>query len=261
MEKTIMKIISRVTILIIAIAAFSAAAIAQGVIIDENATPIERIEPVWPADTTSMKAYAGRVSVFISLDNAGNVLSVDSVSGPGSLCASASRPDVDAVRNAARDAAAQTRFKPAMRDGVAVSSTRQLDYEFVPTGGAVEPAPVMSVKEKSTPPDYKGPVNTGTIPDAGSLKIISGGVLNGKAVSLPKPPYPPAARAVRAAGAVSVQILIMEDGSVFSAAPVSGHPLLRSVSQFAACGAQFAPTRLTGNPVKVSGVVTYNFVP
>jgi protein TonB len=92
-------------------------------------------------------------------------------------------------------------------------------------------------------------------------KTVSGGVLNGKATSLPKPAYPPAARAVRAGGSVSVQVLISESGSVISASAVSGHPLLRAAAESAARGAHFSPTLLSGQPVKVSGVITYNFVP
>jgi periplasmic protein TonB len=92
-------------------------------------------------------------------------------------------------------------------------------------------------------------------------KTVSGGVLNGKATSLPKPAYPPAAKAVRASGAVSVQVLISESGSVVSASAVSGHPLLRAAAVAAARGARFSPTLLSGQPVKVSGVITYNFVP
>jgi len=92
-------------------------------------------------------------------------------------------------------------------------------------------------------------------------KNISGGVLNGKAITLPRPPYPPAARAVRASGAVNVQVLIDEQGKVISASAVSGHPLLQAAAVAAARGAKFSPTVLSGQPVKVSGVITYNFVP
>jgi periplasmic protein TonB len=139
--------------------------------------------------------------------------------------------------------------------------------------------------ENAPPPDYRGAVNTtGTgindasptaaPPDNDSApppppaktpppvpKQISGGVLNGKATSLPKPAYPPAARAVRAAGPVSVQVLIDENGNVVSASAVSGNPLLRAAAVQAARGAKFSPTKLSGQPVKVSGVITYNFVP
>lgn len=90
---------------------------------------------------------------------------------------------------------------------------------------------------------------------------INGGVLNGKAVSFPKPAYPAAARAVRASGAVSVQVTVDEAGDVISASAVSGHPLLRQAAEEAARQAKFTPTTLSGQPVKITGVIVYNFVP
>jgi protein TonB len=89
---------------------------------------------------------------------------------------------------------------------------------------------------------------------------ISGGVLNGKAISLPKPAYPAIARTAHASGTVVVQVVIDENGSVISAHAVSGHPLLTAVAVAAARGARFSPTKLSGQPVKVTGVITYNFV-
>lgn len=91
-------------------------------------------------------------------------------------------------------------------------------------------------------------------------KIVSGGVLNGKAITLPKPPYPAAAKAVKASGTVVVQVVIDEQGNVVTATAVSGHPLLRAAAATAARGAKFSPTKLSGTPVKVSGVITYNFI-
>ena len=90
-------------------------------------------------------------------------------------------------------------------------------------------------------------------------KMISAGVLNGKAASLPKPQYPAAARAVKADGAVTVQVVTDASGKVVSAKAVSGHPLLRAAAEKAALGASFSPTMLSGQPVAVSGVITYNF--
>lgn len=92
------------------------------------------------------------------------------------------------------------------------------------------------------------------------VKIISGGVLNGKAISKPQPVYPPIARAARAQGTVTVQILVDEEGYVIAANAVSGHPLLQQAAVAAARQARFTPTFLEGQPVKVSGVITYNFV-
>ena len=92
-------------------------------------------------------------------------------------------------------------------------------------------------------------------------KPISGGVLNGKAIKLEKPEYPAAAMAVKASGTVSVQVLVSETGNIVSASAVSGHPLLRQAAEQAALASAFAPTTLSGQPVKVSGIIVYNFVP
>jgi TonB family protein len=91
------------------------------------------------------------------------------------------------------------------------------------------------------------------------LKPISGGVLNGKAVDLPVPVYPPAAKSSRASGTVVVEVVIDEAGKVLSAKATSGHVLLRQAAVEAAKGARFSPTLLSGQPVKVAGEINYNF--
>jgi protein TonB len=88
---------------------------------------------------------------------------------------------------------------------------------------------------------------------------ISGGVLNGKAISKPAPGYPAIAKAARASGTVTVQITVDESGRVVSATPVSGHPLLQQAAAGAVRNWRFTPTLLSGQPVKVTGVVTVNF--
>lgn len=92
-----------------------------------------------------------------------------------------------------------------------------------------------------------------------AAKPISQGVINGKALSMPKPSVPPTAKAVNASGAVSVQVTIDEAGNVISARAVSGHPLLRQTAEQAAMNAKFSPTTLSGQPIKVSGVIAYSF--
>ena len=89
---------------------------------------------------------------------------------------------------------------------------------------------------------------------------LKSGVLNGKALALPKPEYPELARAAHASGTVLVRVLIDEEGNVVEATALSGHPLLQAASVAAAREARFSPTRLSGQPVKVSGVIQYNFV-
>jgi protein TonB len=94
----------------------------------------------------------------------------------------------------------------------------------------------------------------------GETAPISGGVLNGKAIILPQPDYPLVALQAKAAGTVVVQVLVDETGNVISAHATSGHPLLQAAAVTAARQAKFAPTSLMGEPVKVTGVLSYNFV-
>lgn len=89
---------------------------------------------------------------------------------------------------------------------------------------------------------------------------IRGGVLNGRALSLPQPSYPAIARAAHASGSVVVEVLIDEAGCVQSARAMGGHPLLQQSSVQAARRACFSPTRLSGQPVKVTGTIAYNYV-
>jgi len=119
-----------------------------------------------------------------------------------------------------------------------------------------------------------GPVNGGGPPviDIGSPpppqppvhppapRVVTKGVITGLALVLPKPVYPAIARQLRVQGTVGVQVLIDETGRVVSAKAVSGNPSLMSAAQQAALGARFSPTMLGEQAVKVSGVITYNFV-
>lgn len=113
-------------------------------------------------------------------------------------------------------------------------------------------------KPTPTPPPKTPPPTPEKTPPP-PPKIVSGSVVNGKAVSLVKPPYPPIAKAVGAKGKVEVQVVIDEEGNVISASAISGHPLLQPAAVAAARASKFSPTLLSGIPVKVSGIVIYNF--
>jgi protein TonB len=112
-----------------------------------------------------------------------------------------------------------------------------------------QPAQVVTLEDQPPPPDPP------KLP-----KVISKGVITSQAVSLPKPLYPEIAKRMRVQGTVSVQVLVDETGRVISAKAVSGSPFLTIEAQKAALQARFSPARLGDQPVKVSGVITYNFV-
>jgi protein TonB len=165
--------------------------------------------------------------------------------------------DVAESRLPPKEVSAKASDVPPVRRGVTTvigssDSNAAAPMPAGPGAGTVVSAPAKINIAEEPPPPAPTPTPR-TAP-------ISGGVLNGKAISLPKPNYPPIARAAHASGTVVVQVLIDENGNVVSAKAVSGHPLLQAVAVSAARQARFSPTKLSGQPVKVTGVIQYNFV-
>lgn len=260
------------------ITAFSIVSTAQSGGDDITPAKIVSAPTVTIPEEAKRSGLGGKVNVQVKIRKDGTIDSVGGVSGPDWVCPAVTRADVIAIRNAAKAAAAETKFEPAMKKDKAVESTLYLTFSFpqrkierVVSAGTNAAGDTSKTQDRYT---VKGSPNSsvtgtdngktlaGNQPEgSGDTKLINGGVLNGKALSLPKPAYPPAARAVGASGAVSIQVLIDENGDIFSSEPVSGHPLLRSSARIAACGSKFSTTTLSGQPVKVMGVITYNFVP
>ncbi|HEV8140886.1 MAG TPA: energy transducer TonB [Pyrinomonadaceae bacterium] len=165
--------------------------------------------------------------------------------------------DVSRAELVPKEVSAKASDIPPVRKGVVTmvgSSNSNAIAPVAPgagTGNIISGTQKVDVAEAPPPPPPKP-----TPPKA----PISGGVLNGKAVRLVQPPYPAIARSAHAAGQVRVQITIDENGNVVSAAAVSGHPLLQGAAVAAARQSKFTPTKLSGMPVKVTGVIIYNFV-
>lgn len=150
--------------------------------------------------------------------------------------------------------AAETAEKPNPAEAPAVTAEGQKREAPAPGSEGTTDAPEVKPGEpRPNDPAAAAAAGQGRRP-------ISGGVLNGKAITLPQPVYPAEARAARAAGTVSVQITIDEYGNVVAARAVSGHPLLQAAAVNAALQARFSPTFLMGEAVKVTGVLVYTFV-
>jgi len=205
-----------------------------------NGKAVSLPKPVYPPEARAAK-LEGTVAIKVTIDEEGIVIEAEpqeqgstirTINADGETSVTDNTlPDpmlVDSALSAAREA----KFSPTKLSGQAVKVTGVIVYNFVASSVATK-----------------------------GMGGISGGVLNGKAIELPLPAYPPAAKAVRAGGAVSVQVTIDENGEVISASAVSGHPLLRAAATDAAKLAKFSPTQLEGKAVKVTGVLTYNFVP
>jgi protein TonB len=146
---------------------------------------------------------------------------------------------------------------PASKGGPA-----RTNYTGDPGGGTGEvTGPAVSGDGTMPPPTpaHVTPTPAPTPQHTGPVHLTST-VLTGKAITKPAPPYPPIAKAAGVQGSVTVQVLIDEQGHVLNAKATGGHPLLQLAAVQAAYKAVFSPTVLTGQPVKVTGVITYNFV-
>jgi protein TonB len=169
------------------------------------------------------------------------------------LIANVDRPDL-----VPKEVSAKASDIPPVRKGVVTqigsSNSNAISPVAPGTGtGQFVTTPTRVETSDEPPPPAPTPKPTPRAP-------ISGGVLNGKAVRLVTPQYPAIARSAHASGSVQVQVLIDENGNVVSAHAVSGHPLLQAAAVSAARASKFTPTKLSGQPVKVNGVIIYNFV-
>ena len=196
---------------------------------DAPGEALMKVQPVYPPAAKQTNA-SGEVQVAIVIGENGRVISAKAVSGH------------PALRSAAEDAARKWVFKPTEAGGkpVQVQGTLSFIFNLTPPPTSVSPAAATSAET--------------------SRKLtVSGGVLQGKAIKKVQPQYPPIARAARASGPVQVQVTIGETGEVIEATVISGHPLLRDVALQAARQWVFQPTELSAVPVKVQGILTFNF--
>lgn len=212
---------------------FVATAISQTPVAStEQPKTISAPTPVFPDEAKNF-IYGSSIRVMMEVDKKGKVTNARAI-GPLIPCSNLKDKVAAEINKTAVAAAKAAVFEPILKDGKPVASTLQITY------------PLRAPE---------------TVPKEQGAKMINGGVMNGKALSLPRPDYPPLAKANRASGAVAVQILIGEDGKTLSAAAISGHPYLLEAAAESACRARFAEVLLSGQPVRVSGVITYNFVP
>lgn len=135
---------------------------------------------------------------------------------------------------------------------VGVAAAWLFNFKSTPVSGERGYAVITYTARSAEPPSHSCSLE--------QRRVVAGGVLQGRAISKPAPVYPPAAKAARVSGTVVVQIEVDESGRVAKAEAVSGPEMLRDAAEDAALAASFTPTRLSGQPVRVSGVITYNFV-
>ena len=202
------------------------------VIFPENIKVLSSPLPSFPAEVKD-SIYGDEVRVLVDIDSKGKVKAAFGY-GPLAPCTNLADATAVASKHAAVSAARSSIFESVMKDGKAVEERLSIGYRLRPSGKPLS---------------------------EGEPRTISIGVANGRAISLPKPEYPEAAKPSRLSGGITVQVLIDERGQVISAAAISGHSHFSEPGAKAACLARFNPATLEKRPARMMGFIAYNFAP
>jgi len=132
-------------------------------------------------------------------------------------------------------------------------------HRNIPGGDAGVPGGTSREGDAPPPPPREAAPMPTPVKVVESKSIVSEGVLRGIALNRFTPPYPEIAKKAGIQGQVQVQVLISEDGRVIDATIINGNPLLRNTARDAARRWVFTPTKLSGVPVKVQGILTFDF--
>jgi len=132
----------------------------------------------------------------------------------------------------------------------------QVKYtDYVVGRGKVTITEIGEVKPEST-----SPTQTSSDVRTRPKGPVEAGELNSKAIDLPAAIYPGEARKVHVSGQVKVRVIVDETGRVLSADIESGPKQLWIAAIEAARKARFKPTVIGDTAVKVTGILTYDFV-
>ena len=173
----------------------------------------------------------GTLTVSFKVDRAGTVKNVDILAGPIWPCDSRPGSVIKEVRDAVKKNILASKFSPATKGGKPVDGGAILDF-------AIGVAYQEAVRGK---------------PTAKSRWVVDVATVGATALRLPKPMY------TGIPGAASVLVLIGENGEVISAGAVRGNRRLHASSRMAACEARFPPTVVDGKPIKVTGLIHYEY--
>lgn len=124
-------------------------------------------------------------------------------------------------------------------------------------GRAAERSPAAPAQTSAPAASAPAPAPAGN--DAGTTVAV--GSLAGKARQRVFPTYPAIARASRTTGVVTVHLVVDEKGEVVSVERSEGPLQLRNAAADAARRWKFNPTVVNGQPVRVTGYLSFNFTP
>ncbi|HBR56587.1 MAG TPA: hypothetical protein DEA22_03815 [Blastocatellia bacterium] len=202
---------------------------------------------------TVATGIGGEVRVKVQLDETGKVIKIDDIDGPRWVCPSKAKNDVLAIRAASSAAAQNAVFSPAIRNGRPVKSSAWITF-LIPNKRQF-----AADSNKTTSGDATSASDNNASITKDEVKQVTGGIINGRAISFPPPEFPYGLRITAGPVVVSVKVLVSTEGHVLSAEPISGPGVFYYNARIAACKAIFSPVELMGQPIEIEGVLNYVF--
>jgi TonB family protein len=123
------------------------------------------------------------------------------------------------------------------------------------------PRPQQGDSHTSAPAGQSQTPKTNANGDAVGTQPVEVGSLIARASQTVAPTYPSVARTARVGGKVTVYLLVDEKGGVAAVQRSDGPELLRRAAEDAARRWKFRQTVVNGQPVRVTGFISFNFAP
>jgi len=194
------------------------------------------IKPIYPIAADKDK-LEGQVVVKVAISEAGDVESVEVVSGDPTLA------------QAATDAAKEWKFKPFIRNGKPAKVSTKLAFNFVLLEKVQDERPAASAAVPQETPPTLG-LTTVRAPLTGPQTMLLKRV---------EPVYPEVARTARIQGTVVIFAVIGKEGTITVLHLIRGHPLLAPAAIQAVKQWRYRPFVLNGEPVEVQTTITVHF--
>lgn len=158
----------------------------------------------------------------------------------------------------ARRAPAPAAAPPTDRNSAQRTEPKRASKQGQP---AAQPTPATTTTASTPAPTPSPAAEQPASANKGAANVVAVGSLVAKARQRVSPSYPAIARAARATGTVTVFLVVDEKGEVVSVERADGPLQLRSAASDAARRWKFNPTVINGEPVRVSGYLSFNFAP
>jgi TonB family protein len=174
-------------------------------------------------------------------------------------------PATQPVANTSAPAASSSKSSTAPAKGeqktdAAAQKSSKKSKQPTPSGTNSNTVAATAAPNNAQPPAVQP--NASQTPSGGARNgntPVAVGSLTSKAKQRISPSYPAIARAARVAGTVTVYLIVNEKGEVETVQKLEGPPQLQQAAADAARRWRFNPTLIDGQPVRVTGFVSFNF--